>query len=262
MSAGTVSAIPIAADVLEEARRIAAEAERRAIPARLLGGVAIQLRSRGRIPAALERSPQDIDIIIAKGTQPEVGTLLEETGYRADTSFNALEGARRLLFFDDVNGRQVDVFVHEFEMCHDLPLSERLTLEPATLPVAELALTKLQIVELNEKDRTDLYALLLAHEVAGADGPALNGARIAELCAADWGLWKTCTLNFGRLRDALPSAPLTPTQSEVIAGRLDALERGVEAAPKTRRWRLRARIGERVRWFKTPDEILGEEQDT
>ena len=260
MSVGTV-ANPIASDVLDEARRIVAEAERRAIPARLLGGVAIQLRSRGRIPAALERSPQDIDLVAAKGSQPEVGALLEESGYRPDAAFNLLEGARRLLFFDDHNGRQVDVFVHEFEMCHDLPLSERLLLEAATLPAAELALTKLQIVELNEKDRTDLYALLLAHEVADADGPTLNGARIAELCAADWGLWKTCTLNFGRLRAALPDAPLATPERETIAGRLSALERGVEAAPKTRRWRLRDRVGDRVRWFKTPDEILGEGRD-
>ncbi len=261
MSPGTANAIPIADDVLEEAHRIAAEIERRAIPARLLGGVAIQLRSRGRIPAVLERSPQDIDLITAKATQPEVTALLEESGYRADAVFNRLEGARRLLFHDDAHSRQIDVFVHEFEMCHDLPLDERLTLEPATIPLAELALTKLQIVELNEKDRSDLYALFHAHEVASADGPALNGSRIGELCASDWGLWRTCTLNLQRLRAALPDMRLTASERATIAERLDALEVAVESAPKTRKWRLRSRVGERVKWFKTPDEILGEEQD-
>ena len=261
MSAGTVNAIRAAADVLEEAEQLAAEAERRGIPARLLGGVAIHLRSRGRIPAALARSPADIDVISAKGAQPELGTLLLERGYRPDTDFNRLEGARRMLFHDEHNGRQLDVFVHEFEMCHDLPLSERLTLEPATLPLAELALTKLQIVELNDKDRTDLYALLHAHAVGEQDGPAVNGARVAELCAADWGLWRTCTLNLDRLRAGLGAAPLAAPERATIEQRIDRLALAIEAAPKTRKWRLRSRVGDRVRWFKTPDEIAGEERD-
>jgi len=262
MSAGTVNARAVAADVLDEAQRLAAEAERRAIPTRLLGGVAIQLRSRGRVPPALQRSPADIDLISAKGSQPEVAALLQESGYRPDTAFNRLEGARRLLFHDDRNGRQIDVFVHEFEMCHTLPLHERLTLEPTTLPLAELALSKLQIVELNEKDRTDLYALLYAHAVGDEDGPAVNGQRVGELCAADWGLWRTCALNLERLRGALPAAPVSASERTTIEQRLGALERAMEEAPKTRRWRLRSRVGDRVRWFKTPDEILGEERDT
>lgn len=255
MTARTISAMPIAADVVEEAERLAAEAERQRVPLRLLGGVAIQLRSRGRIPAALLRRPQDIDVIAAKGAQPGLMALLEASGYRADTPFNRLEGARRLLFHDDPHGRQLDVFVHAFEMCHDLPLNERLELEPTTLPLAELALTKLQIVELNPKDRTDLYALLHAHEVGAADGAMVNSARVADLCAADWGLWRTCTLNLQRLRDGLGSIGLAPHEQLVIDARLEALEQAVEAAPKRRAWRLRARVGERVRWFKTPDEI-------
>ena len=244
-----------AGDVLSEADALAATARERGIALRLLGGGAIQLRGRGRLPPALVRAPQDIDLIARDRSQPEVIALLTDRGYRADEAFNRLEGRHRLLFHDDEHGRQVDVFVGAFEMCHALPLDERLEVDEATLPLAELALTKLQIVELNEKDRTDLYALLAAHEVGVTDGPCLNARRVADLCAADWGLWRTCMMNLARLRDGLPGAPLDGTLAAIIGARVGALERAIEGAPKSRRWRLRARVGDRVRWYKTPDEV-------
>lgn len=49
-------------------------------------------------------------------------------------------------------------------------------------------------------------------------------------------------------------------RSAIAGGRLDpdeqlkALERAAEDAPKSRRWRMRSRIGERKRWCETPEE--------
>ena len=103
-----------------------------------------------------------------------------------------------MLFHDNEHGRQVDVFVGAFRMCHEIPLSDRVRPGSDTVPLAELLLTKLQIIELNEKDIRDTVLLLHGHEVADQDDDAVNGARIAELCAADWGLWRTITAN---LRD-------------------------------------------------------------
>lgn len=255
MTAADVQVPATAQDVLVEARLLVAEARERGLPVRLLGGTAIQLRGRGRLPPALARAPDDIDLLGPRGVQPEVTALLTERGYVADEAFNRLEGSRRLLFRDARHDRQVDVFVGGFEMCHALPLCERLELEEMTLPLAELALTKLQIVELNDKDCRDLYALLAAHDVGREDGPCVNVARIAGLCAEDWGLWRTCTLNLGRLREGLASAPLDPPLATLIRARVDALERAIETAPKSRRWRLRAKVGDRLRWYEVPDEI-------
>ena len=105
--------------------------------------------------------------------------LLSACGYRPDDAFNRLEGTRRLLFHDDANSRHVDVFVRDFAMCHTIAIGERLLLEPVTLPLAGLLLTKLQIVELNVKDRQDIYALLQTHPVGAGDGGTVNGARVA-----------------------------------------------------------------------------------
>jgi hypothetical protein len=225
---------------------------------RLLGGAAIMLRAGDGLDAALRRTPVDIDLVAGARAGGETVALLNASGYRPDEAFNRLEGARRLLFHDDANGRRVDVFVRDFAMCHTIPIGERLLLEPVTLPLAELLLTKLQIVELNAKDRYDVYALLQTHPIGARDGAMVNGAHVARVCARDWGLHRTVTLNLARLREDLRAAPLDPPTLAHIRARIDALAAALDAAPKSRGWRIRARLGERVRWYDEPDEIEAE----
>lgn len=250
-----MSAAAPLADVLAEARRLADLAESSSVGLRLIGGAAIHLRAGERVSGELRRVPKDIDVAVAAGTGGEVTSLLTSGGYEADEAFNVLEGSRRMLFRDMVNGRQLDVFVREFSMCHRIPIEERLLLEPLTIPLAELLLTKLQIVELNPKDASDALAMLQAHEVATDDGATINAARVADLCARDWGLCKTATLNLDRLRGRLAELELRAAERERIAAGIAALAEAIEAAPKSRGWRLRARVGERVRWYEQPDEI-------
>jgi hypothetical protein len=245
-------------EVLEEGRRVVDAAEAAGVPARLLGGAAISLRTLQWLHPALRRTPLDIDVATAGGAGRALAGALRAAGYRPDEAFNRLEGHRRMLFHDDANGRQLDVFVREFAMCHSIPIGERLTLEPVTLPLAELTLTKLQIVELNAKDRLDLYALLATHPVGDADGSMINAARIARVCARDWGLYRTATLNLERLRAHLGELPVDRATRERIAGGVDVTAEAIEGAPKSRGWRLRARVGERLRWYEQPDEV-GEE---
>ncbi len=153
----------------------------------------------------------------------------------------------------------MDVFVGDFRMCHRLPLVERLRGGGEVLGAAELVLTKLQIVALNAKDRGDLYALLLACEIAEDDGrvqaPAIDARRIAELAGADWGLQHTLELNLQRLRAGLSETGLALTARERVERRIAELAEVLERAPKSRAWRLRARIGERKRWYEEPEEI-------
>ncbi len=242
-------------DVLEEARRLTDAAAARDAPVRLLGGAAIMLRAGDRLQAALRRRPVDIDFVSGAGAGGAVGALLDACGYRPDEAFNRVEGARRLLFHDDANGRQIDVFVRDFAMCHTIPIGERLLIEPVTLPLAELLLTKLQIVELNAKDRHDVYALLQTHPVGGQDGAMVNAVRVARVCARDWGLYTTTMLNLERVREHLPAVPLDADASARVGEGIDALVRALEHEPKSRAWRMRARIGERVRWYDEPDEV-------
>lgn len=237
------------ADVVEEAQRILdAGAE---LPLRLLGGVAIALAGGELL---LPRTYNDIDFITARGEGPKAAKLFELLGYEGDREFNALNGHRRLLFYDASNDRRVDVFVGHFEMCHTWPLERRLDIAGRTIPLADLLLTKLQIFAVNEKDQRDIVNLLHGHKLS-EDDSGVNIAYIARLCAADWGLWRTATMNVERVRSGLHRYRLAGHDEAIVASRLDDVRKRIDAEPKSTRWKLRARVGERMRWYEDPEEV-------
>jgi hypothetical protein len=248
------------ADLATEALRLLSSIESEGVEARLIGGMAIRLIAGERLDPAFQREIADLDFISARGEGRRLGDLLAASGYQPEEQFNALNGARRMLFLDPVHERQVDVFVGSFEMCHALPLAERLGARPGTLPAAELLMTKLQIVELNEKDRGDIFGLLLAHEVTEADldpagADAIDAARIASLTSRDWGLQRTFELNLERLRETVGALPLEEGSRETISIRIDRIAAVIEATPKSRKWKLRDRIGDRKQWYEEPEEV-------
>jgi hypothetical protein len=247
----------IEADVFEEGKRLLARAVAEGVPLRLLGGVAIRLRTAGEIPPALARTYGDLDFVTVRRSSGSVAAFFRAEGYEPHVAFNALHGQERLLFFDDDHGRQVDVFIGQFSMSHRIPLGDRLDLEPGTLPLAELLLTKLQIAQLNEKDVRDSLALLLGHPVGETDGDQVNARRVAELCASDWGLWRTFTANLAACREHAGRYELPEAEREQVVARIDALLDRIEREPKTRGWKLRAKIGERKRWYELPEEVAG-----
>jgi hypothetical protein len=248
-------ATPIEPDIDAEARRLLDLIAGQDLQARLIGGMAIRLLAGPRLHPAYNRVVGDLDFLLPRRDGRAFEALVTGAGYAPDEQFNALNGHRRLLFHDERHGRQIDGFVDSFEMCHRLPLSERLTEREDTLPAAEVLMTKLQIVDLNVKDRSDLYGLLLSHETAAHDDGAINVARVAELTGNDWGLQHTFELNLGRLREGLEDEPLDPREIETLRGRIDELADAMEAAPKSRRWRLRAKVGDRKRWYEEPEEV-------
>ena len=245
----------IESDVIAEGKRLLAQAAEKGVPLRLLGGVAIKLRAPGDLPQAFARSYADLDFATTKKAVGRATDLFRSAGYTPQTAFNALHGGERLLFFDDEHDRQIDVFVGAFSMCHKIPLGNRIEVDQTSIPLAELLLTKLQVIELNEKDIRDTLALVHDHPVGDGDGDELNGARVAELCAADWGLWRTITQNLSVCR-AFADSYDVPDRT-VLDQRLDDLLERIDRAPKARGWKLRARIGDRKRWYELPEEVAG-----
>jgi hypothetical protein len=242
------------ADIAAEAKRLLNAAHADGVPIRLMGGLAIYLHTE-EIPPSLQRSYDDIDIATPKGASRGVGDFFVKLGYEPAREFNALHGAQRLLFHDRANNRKLDVFVDSFEMCHTIPITERIELDDRTIPLAELLLTKLQVVELNDKDLRDMATLLNAHEVGGDDGESINGDFIASLTADDWGLWRTVKLNLERVHDRIGSLSLDAGAQARIVERADALWERIEREPKSRKWRVRDRVGDRKRWYEVPDEV-------
>jgi hypothetical protein len=217
--------------------------------------MAIRILAGDRLHPAFERPIQDLDFILVKRHRREFDRLIIEAGYRPQERFNALHGARRLLYDDTDHGRQIDVFVDSFSMCHELPLAERIPVLPRTLPPADILMTKLQIVELNAKDRGDLYALLLSHELGHATDDAIDVERIVALSSNDWGLQHTFEINLGRLHEGLSEQPLSDPETRALRQRIDELGAAMDAAHKSRRWKLRAKVGERKQWYDEPEEV-------
>jgi hypothetical protein len=244
----------ILADIVAEGRRLLGIAADEGVPLRLLGGVAVRLKAP-ELPAALVREYKDIDFAVTKKGAGGADRLLRDAGYEPHVSFNAMHARERALYFDQEHDRQVDLFIHSFRMCHEIPLGDRLGVDASTVPLAELLLTKLQIIEVNEKDIRDTVLLFHGHPIADDDDGAVNGARIAELCGSDWGLWRTITANLERCRAHVDDYELTAADRERIAARFDELLERIEAAPKSRSWKLRAKVGERKRWYDLPEEV-------
>lgn len=239
----------------DETDRLLSAARDGGVLIRLVGGLAVHRRAGGRLNPSLARDYRDIDLVTTGREAGNTGRFLEKMGYEANRRFNSMNAGTRLVFYDVEHGRQIDVFVDRFEMCHKVPIARRLTTDPETVPLAELLLTKLQVVNLTEKDLKDIWAIVYHHEVADHDGDAINATVVASLLADDWGLWRTSRQTIETARERLGDSTLTPDDRALIDERLQALWARVEAHPKTLAWRLRARVGDRVKWYEEPEEI-------
>lgn len=242
-------------DIQEEALRIVATGDAQGILLRLLGGLAIRLHSPSASHRELARSYPDIDFATPERRAQPVETLFVHLGYEPNKTFNLFNGDSRLLFYDLPNSRQIDVFIGGFSMCHHLPITERLALEPLTLPLAELLLTKLQIVQMNEKDIRDICALVLDHPFGDTDAETINLHRISGICGDDWGLWRTLTLSLDKVQGLLDQYQLEPGDKATLIYRFDILRRALFDEPKSLKWKMRARVGDKVQWYDLPEEV-------
>ncbi|MFI5261509.1 MAG: hypothetical protein ACHQZR_02995 [Candidatus Limnocylindrales bacterium] len=262
-SDGSASGAPATLDnPLAEARRLIALADERGLQVRLMGGLAFHARCP-QWTARIDRSGRDLDLATRSKDRKALSELLVANGYTADKQYNALYGHKQLYFVDVLHQRPVDVLVDNLEMCHRFGFADRLPVTETTLPPAELLLSKLQVVKINRKDVLDLLALLSEYPIADDDGSglAISLRRITALTSTDWGWWRTVTGNLDKL------APFV--EQELAPGELDfgrparfdpraqarALRAAIDAAPKSTRWKLRARAGDHMAWYEEPEEV-------
>lgn len=247
----TTATTPIA-DPVTEAQRLAAAGGEQGIPMRIMGGVAVAIRCQTARRPPLHREYADIDVVAPARRGRAIRDMMEELGYEQDQAFNALHGGHRLYFWDPVNERQVDVFLDKVEMCHAFDFSKRIDVDSETLSLADLLLLKLQIVETNRKDYLDMLALLSDHDLT-QDDAGINVSYVSELTSDDWGLWRTTTNSAERL-DQVAREVEGFAQTARVHEQIRSLLTALEEAPKSRRWKLRAKVGERRRWYATPEE--------
>jgi hypothetical protein len=243
------------ADIESEALHVVEAARAEGFPIRVLGGVAIAILAQKALPEPLVRTYADIDLAVRNEGGGRARALLAALGYEADKGFNSVHGSRRLLFYDTINGRRLDVFVGVFKMCHELELGGRLELVPETLAPADLLLTKLQIVELNQKDLLDIVSLL--YLCATGEKPrtdTIDLPRLALVTGGDWGWHTTVADNLDRVSTAATEL-LAEADAALVRSRVGSISEAIERAPKSLGWKVRSRVGRRMQWYELPEEV-------
>jgi hypothetical protein len=248
--------MPILPDILDEMNRLIDAAHGRSILMRALGGLAVRVRS-GDLQKFFSREYRDLDFVVAENERRKMEPFFQEMGYESNRQFNLLNGTKRQIYLDPNSERHVDIFVGTFEMCHKLPMNDRLHLDPVTVPLAELLLSKSQIVELNRKDALDIASILLYNETGSDDNGRINLNHIAKLCGQDWGLYKTTSINLKRVEEIVSEKTLNLTEAErgLILKRVSEIQRTFETMPKSLAWQMRDKVGTRVRWYEEVEEV-------
>ena len=243
-------------ELVLEMNRLIDAANENQIHLRAFGGLAILVHSQNN-PRFFKRDAPDIDFVVPKNERHKLESFFQRMGYSPDKQFNLLNGMRRQIYLADTNGRRIDILVRDFEMCHKLPLDDRLHLHPVTIPLAELLLSKAQVVELNRKDALDIISLLLNNEVGSEQDGKIGVDRIAWLCAQDWGLYKTTSINLKRVEDLLADDDLKTTMEErdLVLGRVRQIQKAFDEMPKSLAWQMRDKVGTRVRWYSEVEEV-------
>ena len=248
--------MPIQPDLLAEMHRLIDAARAKSILLRAIGGLAIRVKSKD-FQTFFTREYRDLDFVAAEKERKRIEPFFLEMGYESNRQFNLLNGSKRQIYLDPNSDRHVDIFVGSFEMCHKLPLNGRLELDPVTVPLTELLLSKAQIVQLNRKDALDIASLLLHNETGNTDDGEINLDYIAKLCSQDWGLYKTTSMSLQRVEEVVrdPELKLTDAERGVILKRVSEILQTFETMPKSLAWQMRDKVGTRVRWYEEVEEV-------
>lgn len=246
----------IVSELVSEMNRLIAAARQDRIHLRAFGGLAIYEHSRSD-PRLFHRESPDVDFMVPKNEWRKLEAFFQKMGYSPHRQFNLLNGSQRQIYYDKITGHRIDILVGDFDMCHKLPLHGRLKMHPVTIPLAELFLSKAQIVQLNRKDAFDIISLLFNNDLGDERDGKIGLDRIARLCAHSWGLHKTTSINLKRVEDLLLTEELGLSQSEreLVLQRVRRIKSVLETRPKTVAWRVRSILGTRVRWYAEVEEV-------
>jgi len=253
----------IQADFYTERTRILdalAQPENKHVIMRLIGALAFRTHcpQYGYIQDALGREFTDIDFASYPRFFKDIVRILTGLGYQEDKTVTQLFSESRFLFHDNVYGRHIDIFFNKLDFCHPVNFVGRLEIEELTLPLAELLLEKMQIVKLNEKDLIDTIMLLCEHPLGETDRETINTRLLVNILANDWGYWRTVTGNLRLVDEELDHyTALSLEDRQRVRSRIHQLEALIEIQPKTTKWKLRAAVGERVKWYKEVEELMG-----
>jgi len=270
------AAIRLHSVLMGEARTIVDAGNERGVVLRLTGGLAV--RHYAIDLEFAEREYSDIDLIGLKRQVVAIGDAFRDLGYVENRHVAMATGNGQLQFFVPEHGAagetaaddglpvlldvppsdHVDVFLDAMRMDHQVDFRDRLEINTYAIDPADLFLSKLQIVNLNEKDVHDAITLVKDVYVDFQPHPGvLDLHHVAEICSADWGLYIDVMNNIDTVVEHVADYDLGPRDVARVRRMLELAQDTITEQAKTLRWRMRARIGKRVRWYSEVEEQFG-----
>jgi hypothetical protein len=241
---------------LEEGLRLTEDAQKQGIVLRVMGPIALHyyfpeyVELYRRMERLGERVFTDIDFAAYGKHRGKLVPFFEAHGYELEKRAAMISGGTRMIFFSS-NIPMIDVFFDKLDYNHPIDYRGRLEEHPHCVSLADLMLQKLQIVQINDKDLKDAMLLLLAAPLSDNDGNGINAKYIAKLFSEDWGFHHTGTTNLARIKEATQGVKaLSEEQRATIAAKVQAFLKIIEDAPKSGKWKGRAKTGTSKPWYK------------
>jgi len=241
---------------LSEGKRIVEEAQKRGIIMRVMGPLALhyyfpdQIDLYAKLERLGERYFTDIDFAAYGKGRGKMMDFMKEMGYECDLQTMVVSGKTRHIYYGGAVP-MIDVFFDKLNYCHEVIYEGRLEKDPYCVPLSDILLQKLQIVEINDKDLKDIEFLFVTTEIGDDDEKKINQNYIAKRFADDWGFWYTATqLNLPKVKAHCDTVPaLTEEMRTRIKAQTDKLLARIEAEPKTKGWNKRAKKGTSKIWY-------------
>jgi hypothetical protein len=246
--------------MMREGTRLVEEAKKRDLHLRLLGAIAFQFHCPkfSYLSAKLDRILTDVDFAGYSKEKDAMAKMMRESGYEDEPSLTTLFGHKRLIWDNKSNGVHIDIFLDKLEMNHDIPFKDRLDLDELTIPLADMLLEKMQIVQLNEKDFIDTMMLIREHAIGenGSKPETIDAGYIAKVLASEWGFYYTVTTNLGKVQTRLAQySELSTEDRDDITMKIRELLKRIEDEPKSFSWKMRARVGPKTKWYRDVEEV-------
>jgi hypothetical protein len=240
------------------ANDIVTEAQKQRAVIRLLGAVAFNIHcpTYGHFQKQAKRHFTDLDFAAYFSNNESIRKTFSKLGFEEDREVAVVFARQRLIYYKPGTELHVDIFFDKLDFCHPIPWANRLEVDSPTIPLAELLLEKMQIVQINPKDVIDTVMLLREHPLNNGDRDTINVNRISTMCAKDWGLWRTVTMNLKKVSEISKEYTwLADDDRAVVLDKIEQLLKTIENEPKPTAWNIRNKIGDRVKWYKDVHEV-------
>jgi hypothetical protein len=228
------------------------------IELRTFGGIGVRTHCQGLGGNALaDRSYKnyDLDLVADASRIPSVHRFMLGSGLDM-ADFGEYPGGEYRLYKWQRSGRTactIDIYFGRLRFNHEVPSPYFDKDNEYTVPITQLLLSKLAIVELNEKDKIDIVSILAEHQLGNSAGKEILQIPILRKvwCRGwkSWGTARTCLLNVRAVRDYVRSLSYAEELLGQVCEKLDDLEKLILQRPKSLSWKARDVFGAKIAWY-------------